>query len=68
MVQEKLRVLHLLLKAARRILAPMKLEAHSHKATPPKRATPSAEHIQTITFHFLDTIGLFKHKPMGDDN
>jgi len=50
MVQKKVRVLHLHLKAARmRILKPMPIVTYSHKATPPNSATLWAKHIQTIT-------------------
>jgi hypothetical protein len=34
---------------------------YSKRATPSNSATPWAEHIQTITFHFLTSIGLSKH-------
>jgi hypothetical protein len=34
---------------------------YSNKATVPNSATPWTKHIQTITFHSLAPIGLFKH-------
>jgi hypothetical protein len=79
MVQAELRVLHLHPKAARRrltsdfqaarvkVLSPCKQgHTYSNKATSPSRATPSSEHIQTITFHSLDFIGLFKQSSLGE--
>ena len=63
MVQEELRVLHLHLKAASRILAKMRVlkptlrvihllqqgHTYSNRATPLNSVTPFAKHIQTIT-------------------
>ena len=82
MVQEELRILHLHLKAARRILTSRQLDeglkVHTYSDTPNltrphliqqghtlNSATPWAEHIQTITFHSLAPIGLFKHESIG---
>jgi hypothetical protein len=55
MVQEELRVLHLVPKANRRRLASRQLDkglkahTYSNKVTPPNSATPWAKHIQTTT-------------------
>jgi hypothetical protein len=55
--------------ARRKVLKPTTTVTHflpqdhtySNKATHPNSATPWTKHIQTITFHSLVPIGLFKH-------